>query len=283
MLLTLSTASAQMMHIHTSDGETASFNLADIDSMTFSEGDDEAPQPGEERVFELAEGVEIIMCWIPAGSFMMGAQEDEQGALEREYPLHRVTFENGFWMGKYELTQLQWEAVMGNNPSHDFGVGDNYPVYNVSWEDIQNFEAELNDAYHLPSESEWEYSCRAGATTRFYWGDDPDNTEIDDYAVYQDNDPGITAVVGTKLPNAWGLHDTSGNLFEWCEDSWHNNYEDAPDDGSAWLENPVGENRIYRGGCWLVSPSDCRPAFRYLGEPATRGSILGFRLVRDVD
>ena len=276
LLLSVSSAPAQMIHIHTADG-TESFNLADVDSITFSE--EEGPQAGDEREFQLTDDVTITMVWIPPGEFMMGAQEDEQGALEREYPRHRVIFENGFWMGKYEVTQPQWEAVMGNNPAHEYGVGDDYPVYYVNWDDIQDFESELDNVYRLPSESEWEYACRAGTESSYYWGDE----NIDDYAWYSGNSNSSTNSVGQKLPNAWNLYDILGNVFEWCEDRWHDNYEDAPDDGSPWLENQDDPIRIYHGGCWYDHSGHCRSAFRGRYDQSISLNYLGFRLVRDAD
>src|SRR4030042_696886 len=128
----------------------------------------------------------------------------------------------------------------------------------VSWDDIQEFETVLNDEFRLPSESEWEYACRAGTQTRYYWGDDPNNEDINDFAV---NQVDVSAVVGTKLPNSWGLYDLAGNVIEWCEDDWHDDYSDAPDDGSAWFETPRDGARIYRGGRFGNSPPyECRSA-----------------------
>ena len=240
-----------------------------------------APVEVEEREFELTDSVNITMVWIPAGSFMMGAQEDEQDARDDEYPRHRVTLDYGFWMGKYEVNQAQYEAVTGENPAHDYGVGDNHPVYNVSWDDIHgDFLDRINDDYRLPSEAEWEYACRAGTDTRFYWGDDPDNEDIDEYAVYDDNDPNGTADVGTKRPNAWGLYDMSGNVWEWCEDWYHSDYTNAPSDGTAWL-SPGGSFRVFRGGSFFDYVQDCRSAKRYFLIPRPRSRNLGFRLVLD--
>ena len=281
LFLGVATAPAQQMIIHTTDGES-SFNLADVDSITFTE-EEEGPQAGDERDFQLTEDVTITMVWIPAGEFMMGAQEDEQDANDDEYPRHRVTFDYGFWMGKYEVTQAQWEAVMGDNPAQGYGVGDDHPVYPVTWDDIQNFESELDDVFRLPSESEWEYACRAGTDTRFYWGDDPDYEDINDYAVHTDNDPNGTDEVGTKRPNAWCLYDMSGNVWEWCEDDWPSNYNNAPNDGSPWINVPRAGYRILRGGAWNNDPEMCRSAYHAGAFPDLSYSSFGFRLVRDAD
>ncbi len=235
--------------------------------------------PGTERDFPLgAAGQSITMCWIPPGSFDMGSPEGEQDRYSDEGPVHRVRFAEGFWMSKHEITQGQWEAVMGDNPAHGRGVGDDYPVYYVSWDDIQEFESALENTFRLPSEAEWEYACRAGTTTRFYWGDDRDYEAIDDYAVYRDNDLDGTANVGTKRPNAWGLYDMSGNVWEWCEDVWHDNYNGAPENGDAWVDGGDQRRRVLRGGSWISRPDNCRSAFRYYSNPGYRYYGIGFRL-----
>ncbi len=240
--------------------------------------------PGMEREFG-----GIICCWIPAGSFKMGRYPGEQESTSMgEEPLHEVTFAEGFWISKYEITQGQWQAVMGNNPASMHGVGVNYPVYNVSWEDIRGtngFLEKFNAAHpghgiRLPSEAEWEYACRAGTTTRFYWGDDSDYTACNDYAwSLQNNTPGGAKETGLKLPNAWGLHDMSGNVWEWCEDDWHGSYRGAPDDGSAWVVSPRSSYRVSRGASWFDGFWDLRLAKRFFIYPQGRGFFNGFRVV----
>ena len=237
--------------------------------------------------------VPLDMVWVPPGSFLMGSLEDEQDRAAREGPQHQVFIAEGFWMGKYPITQAQWQAIMGNNPSQF--EGDNLPVEQVSWNDIRGsggYLEQLNTIipghdFRLPSEAEWEYAYRAGTTTRFYWGDDPDYAEIDYYAWYRDNsdtgNAGETHDVGLKLPNAWGLHDMAGNVWEWCEDDWHDNYHGAPADGSAWVDSPRGFYRLPRGGSWLSHPSGCRAANRTDSSPLSHGSGLGFRVVCDID
>ena len=238
-------------------------------------------EPGEERVFELTDSVNITMVWIPAGSFMMGAHEDEQDATDDEYPRHRVTFEEGFWIGKYEVTQSQWEEVMGDNPSYFFG--DDRPVEQMNWNAIHNFLEQVNEGFRLPSEAEWEYACRAGTDTRFYWGNDPFYEDVRNYAWCGPNSNLRTHAVGQKLPNAWGLYDMSGNVYEWCEDDYHDDYENAPNNGSPWIDNDRAENRVLRGGAWkLCSGEDCRSASRCGAHPSyIIWNICGFRLVLD--
>lgn len=234
-----------------------------------------------EETIILPGGVPLVMVWMPAGSFMMGRYPGEQDSESYEDPQHWVTFSSGFWMGKYEVTQAQWRAIMGTNPS-SFS-GDDRPVERVSWNDIQAFIAALNTAtgrtFRLPSEAEWEYACRAGANTRFYWGDDSAYLAIGTYAWYRDNSGSQTRDVGGKWPNGWGLHDMSGNVWEWCEDDWHANYTGAPTNGSAWTDSPRGPYRLNRGGGWL-SYGACRSASRGFSSPSFVSSGIGFRLVR---
>jgi formylglycine-generating enzyme required for sulfatase activity len=230
--------------------------------------------------YELPEGMEFVA--IPAGSFEMGAPAEEEGTEFDERPVHTVTFNYSFEMMTTEVTQAMWEEVMGNNPSHFTGV--NLPVECVSWDECQDFADAMNDldpdhVYRLPSESEWEYCCRAGTTTRFYWGDDPEETEIGDYAWCNSNSDDTTHPVAQKVANAWGLYDMSGNVREWCEDFWHDSYTGAPSDGSPWLV-PAGSEIIDRSGCWYSTPNDLRSAQRGGRLPGDHNFDRGFRLVR---
>jgi formylglycine-generating enzyme required for sulfatase activity len=247
--------------------------------------------PGRNETILLPGNVPLEMVWIPCGTFTMGKPDDENG-WANERPQHSITL-NGFWMGKYEFTQAQWKALMkGANPSHFqggiYGNTDRRPVEQVSWQDCQTLITALNfyiratgqgyATFRLPSEAEWEYACRAGTYTRFYWGEDPDYSIIRDYAWY-DFFGSHTWDVGGKLANNYGLYDMIGNVMEWCQDWYHDNYVGAPVDGSAW-EVPACTNRVLRGGCWRNYGYYCRSAFRVNISPSLGYSYTGFRLVR---
>ncbi len=238
----------------------------------------EGLRPGEEREFPLGDTT-ITMVWIPAGNFQMGSPPGELDRNGSEGPVHSVTFTDGFWMGKYEVTQSLWQAVTGSNPATGRGVGADYPVYNTSWNDIQTFAQQLGGIFRLPSESEWEYACRAETTTRFYWGDDSSYSEIENHAWYIGNSDVSTHPVGGKGSNVWGLYDMSGNVWEWCADWSHDDYTNAPADGSAWI-TPSGSDRILKGGSWKCpTPEYSRSARRLFRAPTLRDSYIGFRLV----
>ena len=182
----------------------------------------------------------------------------------------------------------------GTAPSTEYGLGNSYPVYWVSWDEAKEFISALNAhitntsqgpaTVRLPSEAEREYACRAGTTTRFYWGDDPSYAEIGTFAWYSGNNtPNGSKPVGGKLPNAFGLYDISGNVYEWCEDDWHGTYSSAPSDGSAWVDSPSrGTFRVQRCGSWGGDPSYCRAAYRSFEYPlpANGYSNHGFRIAR---
>lgn len=241
---------------------------------------------GEERDFELGNtGVMVTMVWIEPGIFHMGAQGGEEDAYEREYPRHEVTISQGFWLGKYEVTQAQWEAVTGDHP-FQFDGHPNRPAETVSWNDIKNEylptlnEHEIGNPWRLPTEAEWEYACRAGHDeTRFWWGDDPGYTQLGDYAWYSGNSGNQTHDVGTRDPNPWGLYDMHGNVWEWCEDDWHDNYDGAPVNELPWIDNPRGASRVKRGGGWNYDARSCRSAYRSFNNPSSR-SYYGIRLMR---
>lgn len=237
-------------------------------------------------------GVTMEFVRMAAGSFMMGSTDDAVWSYCHpcEQPLHPVDIAYDFYIGRYEVTQAQWEAIMGVNPASDFGVGDDYPVYSVSWEDCQSFIVQVNQLgqgiFRLPSEAEWEYACRAGTTTRFSFGDsvcsptEALSCELDDYGWWANNSPEGAEPVGQLLPNPWGLYDMHGNVNEWCEDDWHEGYSEAPADGSAWVETPRGDTRVLRGGHWTYNARLCRSAFRIQGATTSRYPEAGLRLVR---
>ncbi len=263
----------------------------------------EVPMEGEYpmETILLPGNVPLELVRIPAGSFQMGSPDTERSRLDREGLVHTVTIGYDFYMGKYEVTQAQWLAVMGSwpgtAPSSSYGVGDDYPAYYVSWTDAQNFITAVNThitntgqgpaTVRLPSEAEWEYACRAGTQMRFYFGDSlsvGDDCEDDgirsQYMWYcGNNSPYESKPVGGKLPNAFGLYDMSGNVWEWCQDWYHSSYTGAPADGSAW-ESPTGSYRVRRGGRWDGGAQRCRSAFRDFYWPGYRGYFIGFRLVR---
>lgn len=223
-------------------------------------------------------GMELIL--IPPGAFIMGSSYNElYGINEDETPAHRVTIKKPFYMGKYPVTQKQWEEIMKYNPSRI--KGEDLPVENVSWDSAQKFIAKLNkkegtDNYRLPSEAEWEYACRAGTNTRCYFGNDI--YDLWEYAWFDENSDEKTHPVGQKLPNPWGLYDMYGNVHEWVQDKWHENYEYAPIDGNAW-EYGYSSIRVSRGGSSSSQMQNCCSADRW---KSNHPWSVGFRLVRDV-
>ncbi len=208
----------------------------------------------------------VKMIDIPSGSFMRGDYSDK----------HRVTI-NSFKIGKYEVTQGLWEAVMGSNPSN-FKGNPNFPVEQVNWNDFQEFIEKLNEMtgkkYRLPTEAEWEYAARANQSYEYAGSDN-----IDAVAWYNKNSGSKTHPVGQKQANGFGLYDMSGNVWEWCQDWYHSNCNVAPIDGSAW-EYPTGSDRVVRGGCWSNRDFSCRSADRNCNDPSSRNYYDGFRLVR---
>ncbi len=227
----------------------------------------------------LPDGVMLEMVQLPAGSFMMGSPDSDGMAYHAEKPQHQVNVK-AFAIGKYPVTQAQYVAVMGRNPSY-FTGDPNCPVECVSWDDATKFCEKLSQLfgkqYRLPSEAEWEYACRAGTTTRYYFGDDAN--QLGDYAWYESNSGGVTHRVGQKKPNPWGLHDMHGGLLEWCLDHWHDSYNGAQTDGSAWITGGDSSYRVLRGGSWDDNPGDCRSALRFRFRPDVRDLDYGFRVV----
>lgn len=214
-------------------------------------------------------GMEFV--WVPSGCFRMGGTD-----WNYEAPLHKVCVQ-GFWMGKYEVTQTQYLEVSGAKPSR-FDSKQN-PVDNVSWDDTQNFTARMKEvsgtAVRLPSEAEWEYACRAGHDQGKYCanGDNPNRL-----AWYSANSHHQSRPVGLMDANDWGLHDMSGNVWEWVQDCWHENFQGAPTDGSVWQGGQC-PMRVLRGGSWCNDATYSRAAFRYGNDP-DGGECSGFRVVR---
>ena len=246
------------------------------------------PEAGAVQTVFLPGDVPLDMLWMPSGTFMMGSPDTEQDRASHEGPRHSVTV-GGFWMARYELTKRQWQAVMGTTPWEGQPYIQDYPespaVY-VSWNSAQDFAGAVNvltgRSFRLPSEAEWEYACRAGTTTRFYWGDDPAYTAINDYAWWDGNTYSIGQlfphVVGLRPPNAWGLYDMSGNVWEWCEDDWHDSYTGAPTEGQPWVNSPRSGGGVIRGGSWSGAARDARSASRDSMGVGTEHCAFGFRV-----
>ena len=226
------------------------------------------PAPGDSMTD--AAGIEFV--WVPAGMFRMGSTSAESAWNER--PVTAVRISEGFWLGKYEVTQAQWQAVMGSNPSYFPGCGQ-CPVERVSWNDSQAFIARLNaregaSGYRLPTEAEWEYAARAGTTGDRY-GD------LDQVAWHAGNSEARTRPVGGKAPNSWGLHDMLGNVFEWVQDWWGEYPGGAVTDPRGPASREFG---VFRGGSWIVGARHCRSTNRYDFKPGSHLGFLGFRLAR---
>ena len=233
----------------------------------------------------LPKGVSLDMLYIPGGSFRMGSNKNEKGRRPYEGPQHKVKVP-AFFMGKYPVTQAQWRAVaklplvkleLKAKPSQF--KGDNRPVEHISWHHAVEFCQRLSrysgKRYRLPSESEWEYACRAGTTTHYYFGDTLTRVQAN-FSRKK------TTWVGQYPANKFGLYDMHGNVREWCEDVWHNNYgclfRKAPTDGSAWLKGADLQSRVMRGGSWFDTPGICRSASRSGNSPFACRDYVGFRV-----
>jgi formylglycine-generating enzyme required for sulfatase activity len=223
------------------------------------------------RIKDTSSNIEMLL--VPAGIFMMGCSPNDSECGDQERPAHQVTLTNAFYMGKTEVTQAQWTLKMGYNPSLFQGLSDSpsRPVEQVSWNMIQGFNARTG--LRLPTEAEWEFACRAGTTTARYGA-------VNDVAWHIENPGTQTHAVATKLPNAFGLYDTLGNVFEWCQD-WLGSYS------SGSVTNPVGPTigsyRLLRGGSWLQSAATCRASYRNANTPneINDGNTgVGFRVAR---
>ncbi len=238
----------------------------------------------KELTVDLGKGIKLEMLLIPAGEFLMGSPDSDKGAigsfLPDQWPQHRVRITKPFYLGKYLVTQEQWEAMMDSNLSGFKGPKN--PVETVSWDDCQKFLGKLNaksaagvGKFQLPSEAQWEYACRAGSTTRYCFGDD--EPKLGDYAWYGANSDSKTHPVGEKKPNAWGLYDMHGNVWEWCQDGYDEGYY-----AKSPMDDPTGPTggsyRVLRGGGYNSPAGYCRSAFRRRGRPGNRYVTLGLRV-----
>ena len=222
------------------------------------------------------DGISIDMVRVEAGTFTMGATAEMKDPYDWEKPIHQVTLTNDYYIGKYEVTQALWQAVMGNNRS--YFNGDNLPVEKVSWKDCQKFLSKLNritgKTFRLPTEAEWEYAVRGGKKSRGYQYSGSNN--LSDVAWYGENSGGKTHAVGTKQPNELGIYDMTGNVWEWCQD-WYEKYS------SSSQVNPTGANsgsyRVFRGGSWFNDVRVCRLSCRCDNGPDFRNFDIGLRLV----
>ncbi|MGA2257867.1 MAG: formylglycine-generating enzyme family protein [Thermoguttaceae bacterium] len=236
----------------------------------------------KEVTVDLGNAVKLEMVLIPLGEFKMGSPDSDKDAYPGEKPQHRVRITKPFYLGKYLVTQKQWETVMGNNPSRFQGPQN--PVEKVSWEDCQQFLDTLNTKFgvqdgkfQLPSEAEWEYACRAGTSTKYCFGDE--ESGLGEYAWYDANSSGTTHAVGKKKPNAWGLYDMHGNVWEWCRDGYNDQFytHSPPDDPAA---PATSRFRVIRGGGWYYGANTCRSASRYISGPGFHYYVLGLRVCR---
>ena len=235
---------------------------------------------------EITNSIGMKLVLIPKGTFMMGSPETEKGRQENETQ-HEVTISKDYYLGVHEVTQAQYETVMGKNPSHFQGaiVGNenaDLPVENVSWDDAVEFCKKLSDlpeekkagrVYRLPTEAQWENACRAGSKTAYLFDDE--EGLLPEYGWFNRNSSNRTHTVGLLEPNAWGLYDMHGNVWEWCSD-WYGEYPKGA------VRNPtgpkVGSDRVYRGGCWDFEAANCRSAFRNWNYPSLRLDYYGLRV-----
>jgi sulfatase modifying factor 1 len=229
----------------------------------------------------LPDGLSFTLMPVKGDSFQIGSEDGGPFGYEKPPRLIRV---KDFYIGTYPVTQALWKAVMGNNPS--FFAGDHRPVETVSWDEAKVFIDKLNEktgrvapglVYRLPTEAEWEYAARGGQLSKgyLYAGSD----DLKEVGWYDENSHGETKPVGLKDANELDLYDMSGNVWEWVEDHWHDNYAGIPADGSAWTDGEEGSARVLRGGSWSHGSRGCRVAFRFRHWPDSRSGGIGFRLV----
>ncbi len=261
-------------------GFLGTFSMLHAPLISSVEPESKASLQKNEFSCDIGHGVKMEFVLIRPGTFMMGSAAKPV----HDVPVHKVTITKPFYIGKYEVTQAQWKELTGANPStfKDGPDADRRPVETVSWTDIQEkfmpkLAEKLPEGFvpRLPTEAEWEYSCRAGTTTLYCFGDDP--AKLDEYGWYEGNSGKMTHPVGEKKPNAWGLYDMHGNVWEWCSD-WKVDYR--PEDATDPTGPETGDNKANRGGSWYFKDFYCRSARRSLNEPkTTRGGNIGFRVL----
>ena len=241
----------------------------------------------QQFIEDLGNGVVLEMVGIPSGEFNMGSPKDEAQRFNSEQPQRQVTVP-AFFIGKYAVTQAQYQAITGQNPSRFNENGANHPAESVNWGEAITFCEALSQqtghTYRLPSEAEWEYACRAGTETPFHFGPTitPDLANYNGNLTYGQGLKGNyreqTTAVGRFPANRFGLYDMHGNVWEWCQDAWQESYEGAPFDGSVWMEGKHQTLTVLRGGSWYDRPSNCRSASRPRSEADNRSYGVGFRV-----
>jgi len=254
----------------------------DLDDFVILKDNFGTVPPPQELTLDLGGDITMDLVRIPAGTFMMGSPLTELDRDADEGQVHEVTLSQDFYMGIYEVTQEQYQAVTGADPSYFTSSGLTAPVEKVSWYDAVVFCDQLSllagRTVALPTEAQWEYACRAGSTTRFYYGDDLDYSLLGAYAWYSSNSGDQTHPVGEKAPNLWGLYDMHGNVWEWCSDWYDGNYYQYANNTDP--QGPqITNRRVMRGGSWTPSPGPCRSANRNRNYPDNRHYFLGFRVV----
>jgi len=245
---------------------------------------------GEHMHFDFGDGVLMKLVLIPAGKFVMGSPETEEGRDMHEGPRREVTITEPFYMGTTEVTQAQWKAVMGTEPWKEWKYSKeniDHAASGINWNDASAFCQKLSQltgrAVRLPTEAEWEYACRAGSTTRFYYGEDPDCSRLREYAWYEDdagpNDQEYAQAVGRKAPNAWGLHDMHGNVEEWCRDWYDPEFYVQQENVNPENTTRITGYRVLRGGSWWDTAPCYRSASRSADLPGFPHCRFGFRVV----
>lgn len=255
--------------------------------LLFCLGKNAKAEPPAYLTIHLSDSVILEMVYIFPGDFFMGSPDDEIGRQPDEGPVRKVTISKGYYLGKYVVTQQQWETVMGNNPSvfQNFPDSPQRPVERVSWDDTQLFLERLNSMdldrghFRLPTEAEWEYACRTGSSGRYSWGVDSSYRELFHHAWFNSRSEGQSHPVGLKKPNDWGLYDMHGNVWEWVSD-WMASYENAAVVDPKGPE--TGEKKIIRGGSWFNEPEALRCANRNAHITQSRQTNNGFRLVLEI-